>query len=381
MNKKNIYVGLDVHKNENQVALAFGGRHGELLEYGRISNDLHALDKLISRLRKKHTGSNFHFVYEAGPCGFVIYRYLKNKREDISCIVVAPSKIPKKSGDKVKTDRRDAIQLAKLHRSGELEAIHVPNTEDESIRDLCRARTATIRDLRSNRFRLKAFLLRNGYKYQMKTAWTPSHMAYIRGLTLKDEAQKMIVEEYLITLDLLESKIERYDQMIETQYNTWRWKPAVKALMGMKGVRLLTAITLISELGDIRRFHSPRQLMSFLGLTSSEYSSGEGRSQGSISKCGNSHARSFLVESAQHYKNPPKISQNLCRRQEGLNPEVKGISWNAQVRLHKRYWTLVHKGKNNNQATVAIARELIGFIWSICKQTPLPFKTETRACI
>jgi len=371
MKKKDLYVGLDVHKNENEVALAHAGRGGQVLTYGRISNDLHSLDRLVGKLRKNHPGTRLHFVYEAGPCGFVIYRYLQRKRKDIDCIVVAPSRIPKRSGDKVKTDRRDALMLAKLHRSGELDAIHVPDPQDEAIRDLCRARTDTRQDLQAARFRLKAFLLRNGYRYPLKTAWTAKHMDYLRALTMEDPSHKMILEEMLLQIASLLDRIDRYNDMIEAQVESWRWKPVVMALQAMRGIKLLTATVIVAELGDIRRFDSVRKLMSFLGLTSMEYSSGDSRNQSGITKAGNPHARVFLVESAQHYKKPPRISQNLAQRQRKLPKDVQAIAWKAQVRLHKRYWHLVSSGKNNNKATVAIARELVGFVWDIYRTVPI----------
>jgi transposase len=377
MKDKSIYVGLDVHKNDIEVALAHGGRKGLLLPYGRISNDLHSIDRLISKLRRKHPGSSFYFVYEAGPCGFVLYRYLARKRADIDCIVVAPSRIPKKSGDKVKTDRRDALMLARLHRSGELESIHIPDSKDEAIRDMCRARTDSRKDLQAARFRLKAFLLRNGYRYPLKTAWTARHMHYLRELTLEDVSHKVILEESLLHIDAITERIERYNQMIETVVKTWRWQPVVQALQAMRGIKLLTATVIVSELGDIRRFTSVRQLMSFLGLTTTEYSSGDKRQQGAISKAGNSHARSFLVESAQHYKRSPQVGQNLSRRQLGVPAPIKEIAWNAQVRLHKRYWALLQRGKNHNRATVAIAREMTGFIWDIYRKVPLENSIST----
>lgn len=371
MKKKVMYVGLDVHKKEIEVALALAGRNTELLSYGRITNSLHSLDRLIKKLRKNHPDCDLDFVYEAGPCGYVIYRYLARRQPAIACTVVAPSKIPEKSGDRVKTDRRDALKLARLHRSGELECIHIPDSRDEAVRDLCRARTDSRQDLQAARFRLKAFLLRHGYQYPMKTAWTGAHMNYLRELKLEDPGHKMILEESLLQIDSLSARIDRYNQMIETVVKGWRFEPVVKALQAMKGIKQLTATVIASELGDINRFENPRQLMSFLGLTTSEYSTGTRRRQGAISKAGNSHARSFLVESAQHYKQRPKISQDLSRRQQGVDLQVREIAWNAQVRLHKRYWSLFERGKNKNIATVAIARELIGFIWNIYRRVPI----------
>ncbi len=368
MNENVIYVGLDVHKKAIEVALALPGRKGEVLSYGSISNDLHSIKRLVCKLRKNHPDCELDFVYEAGPCGFVLYRYFASRKPAIACTVVAPSRIPKKSGDKVKTDRRDALMLARLHRSGELECIHIPDSKDEAVRDLCRARTDSRQDLMAARFRIKAFLLRHGYQYRMKTSWTPSHLNYLRELRMEDPSHKMVLEEMLMHMDSIQNRIDRYDIMINTTVKGWKWEPVVKALQSLKGIKELTAVVLVAELGDIRRFESPRQLMAYLGVITTEYTSSEKRRQGAITKAGNSHARSFLVESAQHYKNTPKISQNLSRRQQGISAEIKEIAWNAQVRLFKRYWTLVNRGKNRNTATVAIARELIGFIWDIYRK-------------
>jgi transposase len=358
------YIGLDVHKEQNQVAIADGVRDGEVRFYGSITNDLHAVEKLARKLGE--SGEELHFVYEAGPCGFVIHRRLKQL--GIDCIVVAPSLIPKKSGDRVKTNRRDALELARLHRAGELNAIHVPDERDEAIRDLCRSRTDAICEQRNSRYRLKAFLLRNGYKYQSKTSWTEAHMRYLRELVLTHPAQKIVLEEYLLAISESTERIKRLNEAIEVQVKEWRMYPVVEALMGLRGVQLLTAAVLISELGDLNRFQHPRQLMGYLGLVSSEYSSGEKRYQGAITKAGNHHARWFIVESSQHYRLPPKVSKELSRRQENLPQKIKEISWKAQLRLHKRFWALAQRGKLIQKAQVAVARELTGFIWAIARE-------------
>ena len=280
MKQHHKYVGLDVHKERNEVAIA--DSTGEVRVYGAISNDLHALEKLVVKLR----GDNvvLHFVYEAGPCGFVIQRRLQQLGED--CVVVAPSLVPKKSGDRVKTDRRDAVKLARLHRAGELTGIHIPDPRDEAIRDLIRARTDAVTDRRDNRHRLKAFLLRHGYKYAGKSSWTEPHLRYLRELVLADPAHKVVLEEYLLAITQATDRIERLETHIATLATTWRMKPVVDALQGLRGVQLLTAVALAAELGDLSRFRHPRQLMAFLGLVPSEYSSGEGRRQGSITKAG-----------------------------------------------------------------------------------------------
>lgn len=356
------YVGLDVHKERNEIAIAESG--GEVRLYGSISNDLHALEKLVYKLRGEKVV--LHFVYEAGPCGFVIQRRLAQLGED--CIVVAPSLIPRKSGDRVKTDRRDAITLARLHRAGELSAIHVPDARDEAIRDLVRARTDAVTDRRDNRHRLQAFLLRHGYKYSGKSAWTEAHLRYLRELVLADPAHKVVLEEYLLAITQATERIVRLEQHITTLAASWRMKPVVDALQGLRGVQVLTAVALVAELGDLARFRHPRQLMAFLGLVPSEYSSGSTRRQGSITKAGNSHARWFVVEAAQHYRLAPKVSKELSPRLEKLPQRLKEISWNAQVRLHKKFWSMALRGKRVQTVQVAVARELVGFVWAMARQ-------------
>ena len=366
------YVGLDVHKDLNEVAVAEGrNTKAEVRLYGSISNDLHALEKLTRKLGGN--GVVLHFVYEAGPCGFGIYRRLKQLA--IDCVVVAPSLIPKKSGDRVKTNRRDAIGLARLHRAGELTGVYIPDERDEAIRDLIRSRSDAVRDQRANRYRLKAFLLRHGYKYQGKSSWTEAHLRYLRELVLAHAAHKVVLEEYLVAITQSTERIQRLEDHIATQVQQWRMLPVVEALMGLRGVQLLTAAALIAELGDLSRFSHPRQLMDYLGLVPSEYSTGDHRRQGAITKAGNGHARWFVVESAQHYRLPPKVSKELAPRLEKLPQRLKEISWKAQVRLHKRYWALVRRGKLTQKIQVAIARELVGFIWAMgreaCQQLQL----------
>lgn len=358
-----IYIGMDVHKEWNVIALAEGGRKGEVREYGRISNDLNRLEQFVCKLRKAHPGAKLHFVYEAGPCGFVIYRRLKQLKED--CVVVSPSGIPKRSGERVKTDRRDAIKLARLHRAGELDEITVPDSGDEAIRDLCRARTDARKNVNAWKQRLKGFLLRNGYRYKGTANWGAKHMSYLRELVMGHPAQKIVLEEHLMAIDEGLERLHRITLQIQGQLADWRWLPVVKALMCMRGIDWLTAAVIVSELGELSRFKHPRQLMAYLGLVSSEHTSAERRRQGAITKAGNTHARFFLVESAQHYGKPPKVSRILTKRQQGQPLEIRKVAWKAQVRLHKRYWTLINRGVKRNIALVAIARELVGFIWEI----------------
>src|SRR6059058_3671683 len=285
----------------------------------------------------------------------------------VECEVVAPSLTPKRSGDRVKTDRRDARKLARLLRAGELTPVYIPDARDEAIRDLCRARSDAVDDRRRSRHRLKGFLLRHGYRYQGKSSWSAAHERYLGELVLPHPAMKVILEEYLQGIAAAGERIERCEAAMRELLEKWRLKPAVHALMAMKGFRTVAAMILVSELGEVHRFTHPRQVMVYLGLVPTENSSSERRRQGHITKCGNAHARWLLVECAQHYATPPKVSAHLSRRQQGQSHEVRAISWRAQLRLHSRYNRLLGRRLLRNKAMVAIARELCGFVWELLR--------------
>ena len=378
MSKELLYLGFDVHAEHIAVALAEAGRDGEVRNYGEIPHTFHSVEKLLRGLGDPH--KELRVCYEAGPCGFVLARFLKKK--GIACDVVAPSLTPKGSGDKIKTDRRDARMLARLHRAGELTAVHVPDERDEAIRDLCRARTDAVQDQRSARNQLKAFLLRNGYRYGEKTSWGAAHMRYLRELVLPHAAMKVVLKEYIQCIDTANERIERLEVHMVALLEEWHMKPVVLALMGLRGYQTVAAMITVSEIGDIHRFAHPRQLMAYLGLVPSESSSGGSRTQGAITKCGNGHLRWIFNECAQHYRLPPKVSQELTTRQEAIpkahRREVQTISWRCQNRLHERGRKLAARGKTRQKVQIAMARELAAFVWEVMR-TVTPLADGTHA--
>ena len=362
-----LYVGLDVHKESIAVAYVSDAKDAEVLYLGTIGTRQSDIDRLIRRLRSK--SSQLVFVYEAGPCGYWLYRYLTKK--GLLCWVVAPSLIPKKPGDKVKTNRRDAVQLARLMRSGDLTPVYVPEVEDEAIRDLSRAREDAIGDLKAAKYRLKAFLLRQDIRYAGKANWGPAHLRWLAEVVCPTPAQQIVFQEYVRAVNEQHERVARLQSALQEKAKGWRFYPVVEALQALRGVQFTVALSTVAELGDLSRFDSPRQLMSYLGLTPSEYSTGNTRRLGGITKAGNAHARRTLIEGAWAYRYNAKVSRQIQQRQESLPQTIRNIAWKAQVRLCKRYRRLTAKGKNPNVVVVAIARELIAFMWAIARQVPL----------
>ena len=360
------YVGLDVHKDGIVVAVAEGGVRGEVREYGRIANTPAALRRLAGKLSQE--GVELQFCYEAGPCGYGIQRQLSVLGHH--CIVVAPSLIPKRAGDRVKTDRRDAASLAKLHRAGELTAVWVPDAGHEAMRDLVRARLDAVRALRRARQQLSGFLLRQGCHYG-RPAWTKLHRRWLAGLRFTQAAHHIVLEDYIATVEAARARRDRLTAQIATMLPDWTLAPVVAALQTMRGMALVNAATLIAELGDLSRFANPRQLMAYLGLVPSEHSSGTSVKRGGVTKAGNGAARRLLIEAAWSYRFPARLSRELLLRQERQPKPIRDIAWKGQLRLCARYRRLARTGKPVNVVTTAIARELAGFIWAIARQVPL----------
>lgn len=360
--KKNItFVGLDVHKISIDVGLADEGRNGDVRSYGTIGGDLESLNKVVRKLQSK--GSELRFVYEAGPCGYEIYRFLT--KQGFGCTVVAPSKIPRKSGDRIKNDRRDALNLARLHRSGDLTAVYVPTEEDEAMRDLSRGRQDAVKALRVARQVLLAFLLRHGYRYSGRSYWTKAHKNWIADIKMPHRAQQIVLQEYVHAVEEQLERVQRMTQQIKELVPQWQLAPMVKALQALRGVSLIVAVTMVAELGDLTRFDSAKQLMAYLGLVPSEHSSGGTIRRGGITKTGNSHVRRALTEAAHTYCHPARESRVLLARLDNLPQEVRKIAWKAQVRLCGRFRSLLGRGKNKKTVITAIARELAAFMWAI----------------
>ena len=369
--KKQYYIGLDVHKNSIAIAYTYAGSRSEPIYYGTCGGSNLTCERKLRKLAKD-LGVKFQELqvcYEAGPTGFVLARHLNGL--GVECILCSPSKT-EGAKDKIKTDKRDAIKLAKLFKNGDLVEVRIPPAMDEAVRDLCRARTDATEALSVAKKQLLSFLLRNGYRWTGKSNWTPSHMNYLRNLKMQSKPHELVLEEYIQAVDAAHAKVERMKQQMIAILEEWEWKPVVRSLMGFKGFQEVAAMTLISELGDLKRFSNPRKLMAFLGLVPSEESSGGKRRQGSITKCGNGHARWMLIECAQHYRKKPKVGAALSKRQTGLRQDVKDLSWRAQNRLSARYVKLRMRKKRETKIIVTIARELVGFLWELQNKCKLP---------
>lgn len=362
-----LFVGLDVHKDSIAVAHAQGQSADPPVFVGSIGPRQADLDKLIRRLEAKTPA--LVFAYEAGPSGYVLHRYLTSR--GFVCQVVAPSLIPKKPGDKVKTDRRGAVALARLLRLGDLTRVYVPTVDDEAIRDLCRARDAARLTLKNAKLRLKAFLLRLGRHYVGRADWNEAHRRYLAKVVCPTPAQQIVFQESVRAVDEQVDRRHRLEAELLERAPAWRLDPVVHALQALRGVQFLVAITVVAELGDLTRFDSPRQVAAFVGLVPSEDSSDPRRRLGAITKTGNGRARRALIEGAWAYRYPAKVSEHLQRRIDTLPKSIQDIGWKAQVRLCQRFRRLTARGKHPNVAVTAIARELVAFMWAMAKEVPI----------
>lgn len=361
-----LYNGLDVHNDSIAVSIA-PSDSTEVRRWGILGGTHEHVQRFIKELQAAHPDATLKFCYEAGPRGYPLCRFLRGLGQE--CIIVCPSRVPRRPGDRVKTDRRDADQLARLYRAGELSGIHVLEPEDEAIRDLLRSRFQVGRAQHRARQQLKMFLLRHNLRYAGASAWTPAHLRYLARIKMPFPAQQFALQELMNAISEAGARLERYEAQIAREVAGWRWEPAVRALMSLRGVALINAATLIAELGDLSRFTRPQELMSYLGLVPSEHTSAEDRRQGGITKMGNGHARRALVEAAHHYRLPARLTPHLQKRQEGLPRSVTDAAWEAQRRLHYRYKQLSGPGRKKAPVVLtAIARELSGFVWAIARQ-------------
>jgi transposase len=359
-----IYVGMDTEKEKMTVAYAPEGRDSGVEYVGAVGTREKDVLGLIRRLKAKAEESVF--VYEAGPCGYGLYRYIRS--QGCECHVVAPSMTPRKPGERVKTNRRDAVKLARGMRSGDLTSIHVPSVEDEAIRDLCRSRDDAVRDVKVAKQRLKALLLRLGISYKGRESWSKAYRRWLCDVRCPTGAQQIVLQETMDALRERERRVERLDGELREMVVGWRLYPLVRAYQALRGIQFTGAVTLVSELGDLRRFVKARQVMGFVGLTPSEHSTGPKRHLGPITKTGNGRARRILIEASQAYRWTPKMSREIEERQAGLPQRIREIGWKAQIRLWKRYRRLTSMRKHHNVAIAAVARELSGYLWSISKE-------------
>ena len=360
--REKLFVGLDVHKRNISVGVAEEGRTGEVRFLGDIENSPIAINGLLKKLAKQDR--QIEFCYEAGPCGYGIYRQIIAAGHD--CCVIAPTKIAIAPGERVKTDRRDAQRLAVLHRAGELTPVWVPDLKHEAMRDLIRARMNAVRQVTTARHQLSAFLLRHGRVYAPnRKPWTKIHSRWLGSQNFDEPAQQIVFQDYV---QAVWNAVERRDNMvrrIEELTPDWSLRDFVYALRCFRGLDLVSAATLAASVGDVTRFDTSRQLMGYLGLTPSEYSSGGSVRRGGITKTGNREARRMLVEAAWSYRFPAKVAQHKARILEAQPKPVRDLAWKAQERLCKRYRTLEARGKKSTIIAVAIARELAGFVWAV----------------
>lgn len=359
------FVGLDVHRDTIAIAVASDdAKPAESL--ATVPNEVSGL---LARLRRLGPVESLRCCYEAGPTGLGLARRLEEA--GISCRVIAPSLIPVQPGARVKTDRRDARNLAHYLRSGNLTAIYVLDPTTEAIRDLERARDDAKRAERSARQQLSKFLLRHGRQFAGKSTWGPAHLTWLAGQAFDEPAQRDVMSDYRESVELATARVARLTGQMAERSAAWEKAPLVTALQALRGIEMVSAVTLVAEVGDFRRFGSASELMSFLGLVPSEHSSGGSRRRGRITRTGNGHVRRILVEAAWHYRRQPRMSKAIRERNDRVSGPVRAIAWKAQQRLHRRLGRLMARGKPATQAATAVARELAGFVWAIAREEVL----------
>lgn len=363
-NDREAFVGIDVAKLRNAIAIADSGRDGEVRFFGEVGATAANMRRVIERIACGF--GRVHFCYEAGPTGYGLYRLIRSLGHE--CAVVAPSLIPRKPGDRVKTNRRDAVSLARLLRAGELTAVWVPDEGHEAMRDLVRARAAAVETLRVHRQQVSAFVLKHGRIYPRKKGWTMRYLRWLQEQRFDHPAHQIVLQEMVEAVRVSKERAERLELTIEEFVSNWSLAPLVRALQTLRGVDLIVAVTFATEVGDVSRFESPRQLMGYLGLVPSERSTGETIRRGGITKAGNGRVRHMLVESAWTYRHPPKIGKVKLYRLEQASPAVREIAWKAQSRLTTRYRKLATRGKRTTVVCTAIARELVGFMWAVARE-------------
>lgn len=359
------FIGMDVHRDTIAIALLRPGDHVPLEQ--TISNSPEAVRK---QLRRWGHPATLRVCYEAGPTGYELQRQLA--AAGVDCAVIAPALVPKRPGQRVKTDTRDARALCRLHRAGELTAVRVPGAEEEVVRDLVRAREDLTEDILRSRHRLSKLLLRHGRVYRDGSTWTARHLTWIRAQRFEIERLQHVVAHQLAVVDARLAQRALLDAEISEIARSAEYAARVRRLSCLRGVSELSALTLLVEVGDFVRFASARDFMGFTGLTPSEYSSGERRRQGAITKTGNAHLRRILVEAAHHAGRRPTFGPTFRRRVAGQPPEVVQYVMQAQERLHRRYWRMAQRGKPTQVATVAVARELAGFVWGLMTARTAP---------
>lgn len=363
MSELNAYVGLDVHKDTIAVGVAESGRLEEVRNLGNIENSPVAIGKLARRLSRRH--GSIEFVYEAGSCGYNIQRQLSEL--ELTCHICAPSLTPRKPGDRVKNDTRDATTLARLLRAGELTFVWVPDRLHEALRDLVRARHAACVDLRRARIRIQHFLLRNDLRYDGK-AWSYRHKMWLHNRKFELPAQQIAFQTYLNAIEHEENRKTELDKQIKDLIAQSHWSQLAQSLQALRGVGPTVAATIIAEIGDFSRFPHPRKLVAYFGLAPGEFSSGGTIRPRGITKAGNAMARSILCEAAWSYRTTPKVGQWMKQHRPPVAQEIVDLAWKAQLRLHRTYKRLTSRGKKSVVATTAVARELLCFMWAIAQR-------------